>query len=298
MALAERVTKKKGGLDPRLKLLLFGMTGAGKTTASVWPDAYIIDTEHGTDHYGQMLAGRNCAVLHTTDIEEASRHIRELMSTEHDFKTLVIDPITTLYEDSQNRWTDRYTTFHQDKGETGKAEMQDFGPAYWGKVKREQKQFISLLKRIDMNVIVTAHEKDKYAPGAGLTIIGQTFDGLKGLDYLFDTVLRLTLEGDKRMARPIKDRTGKFPEPFEYEYDTILSAWGEALARKAEAVKFATGEQVEQIRKLLEVVKVRDDWETDVLRKAEVDSWSEMDSDTIGKCIDTLTKKLPAGAAA
>ena len=295
MELAKRVQKKKqaDGPPPRLKLLLFGATGVGKTTSSIWPDSYFIDTERGTDHYGKLLADRNCAVVQTTDLLEASTHLERLADGDHDFKTTVVDPVTAFYDDSQNRWTDRYTAFHTAKEEDMKASMQDFGPSFWGKVKREQKQFIALLKRLDMNVIVTAHEKDKYAPGQGLQIIGQTYDGLKGLDYLFDVVLRLTLRGDKRVALTLKDRTHKFPESFEYKYDTILELWGEGLTRKAATVPMATPEQVTEVEALLKTIKVGDDWVSSVFRKAEVDAWGELDQDQIGKCITLLRKRLP-----
>ena len=44
---------------------------------------------------------------------------------------------------------------------------------------------------LDMNVIVTAHQKTKYTKsGSNLVDSGQTFDGWKRLDYMFDLCIR------------------------------------------------------------------------------------------------------------
>ena len=126
MALAKKVKPPSENEKPRLKLMLFGQAGVGKTTSSIWPNSYLIDGERGTEHYDKMLSDRGCARVHTTDVEEASVHLRELMSTKHDYKTVVVDPITTFYEDSQNKWNDRYINFHTSKDERDKASMQDF----------------------------------------------------------------------------------------------------------------------------------------------------------------------------
>lgn len=293
MPLSKRVTKPKEEERPRLKLLLFGATGVGKTTASMWPNAYLIDGEHGTDHYDELLAERGCARAHIADVDELNRELQALMTEKHDYQTVVVDPITPFYEDSQAKWTDRYTTFHADKGEKNKAAMQDFGPGFWGKIRREQKSLITMLKRIQMNVVVTAHEKPMYAPGAGLNVVGVTYDGLKGLDYMFDTVLRLALVGDNRVAYTQKDRTHKFPPQFDYNYDAILKLWGESLTQAAEPIVLATPAQVERITALLAVVQVGDNWVDDCLRRAEAETWAEVESTKIGKAIKFLEAKIP-----
>ena len=44
------------------------------------------------------------------------------------------------------------------------------------------KHLLSLLLRLDMNVIITAHSKNEY--GNNMVVLGQTFDCYKKLDYL------------------------------------------------------------------------------------------------------------------
>jgi hypothetical protein len=46
------------------------------------------------------------------------------------------------------------------------------------------------------------------------------------------------------------------------------------------------------VKELLGIVKVEDNFETDCLTKADVDSWDELPADKIQKVIDLLQKKL------
>ena len=296
MPLAKRVTKPTDEARPRLKLLTSGATGVGKTTSSIWPNGYLIDGEHGSDHYDNLLAERNCGRKHITDTDELYRELQLLMTERHDYQHLIIDPITVFYEDGQAKWTDRYARFHSEKGKRDdlvRASMQDFGPGYWAKVKREQRGVINVIKKIDMNVIVTAHEKPMYAPGGGFQVVGQTYDGVKGLDYLFDTVLRLVLVGDKRVAYTQKDRTHKFPAQFDYDFDTIRKLWGDSLTQASEPIVLATPEQVARIVTLLGVVtaseaKSNEEWADDCLRRAEASEWSEVEEAKVVKVIKFL----------
>lgn len=293
MVLARRIKSSSNGtVKPRLKLMLFGTAGVGKTYGSMWPDSYIFDSERGTVHYDQLLQERNCARVLTSDVIEAADHVRDLIVTSHDYKTLVVDPITAFYEDSQNKWTDLFVKAARGQGDGKNADMQDFGFRYWGKVKAEQKAFLALLKRVDMNVICTAHEKNNY--GDNMKVIGQTYDGLKGLDYLFDTVIRIVKQGEQRVAFKIKDRTGKFPDRFDYTYDKILELWGDGMERSAEKIDLATSQQVDTVRQLLEALQIDDEWEIKCLRKADVNSWEEMDAASITKCIEYLSKRVPS----
>jgi hypothetical protein len=293
MAIAKRVKKSEKEKLSRLKLMLFGTSGAGKTYGSIWPNSYIIDGEKGTVHYDDLLVERHCARVSTPDTEEACKHIKSLMSQKHDYKTLVIDPVTAFYENTQQKWNDLFVNAAKADGNTQKAEMQDFGFRYWGKVKSEQKAMISLLKKVDMNVIVTAHEKDKY--GDSMKVLGQTYDGLKGLDYFFDTVIRLIKDpnSERRTALTLKDRTQKFPSRFDYTYDRIAEIWGKDIERESTIVELATPEQVEEIQKLLAALKIAPDWETKCLSKADVESWNEIDKDQAEKCLDYLRNLLP-----
>src|SRR5438552_11151155 len=92
--------KKPEAVAKRLKLFMFGPAGVGKTTAAIqFPASYIIDAERGTENYDKLITGSGGAVFHTTDMNEVLVEVKELLTEKHEYRTLVIDPIATLYSD-------------------------------------------------------------------------------------------------------------------------------------------------------------------------------------------------------
>jgi len=277
----------------RLKMFVFGPAAVGKTSALIqFPDNYIIDTEKGTDHYADTITKQRSVVFQTSVFDEAFREVKELLTTKHSYRTLSIDPVTQLYNSCQEKYT---RIFEKHAKSEKEAEVQDFGMRYWGRVKSDFKAFQRMLLSIDMNIIVTAHQKDQY--GSGMTKIGVTFDSMKGEDYLYDLVFRLDVKNGKRMAVTVKERAeigkNKFPAEFEWSYENFLKFYGaEIIQKEAVPVQLATPEQVARIKSLLDVVKIDDLTIAEWMSKADVSDWTEMTSDTIGKCIAFVEKKL------
>src|ERR1700759_3039941 len=84
----------------RLKLFMFSPAGVGKTTAAIqFPNSYIIDCEKGTENYDKLINASGSAVFQTTDIQEVIAEIKALLTEKHAYRTLVIDPITTVFND-------------------------------------------------------------------------------------------------------------------------------------------------------------------------------------------------------
>lgn len=285
--------KKPEVKEKRLKMFVFGPAGVGKTTAAIqFPNAYIIDTEKGTDFYANTINTANSLVLQTLNPDEIKEELHSLLTEKHPHKTLIIDPVTQIYNAVQEKWT---RVFEKHAKNEKDADVQDFGMRYWGKVKGDFKSFQRLMLALDMNVIVTAHQKDVY--GAGFSKMGVTFDSMKGDDYLFDLVFRVERRGNQLMAFKVKERAEvgkeKFPEQFEWSYQNFCKFYGKEIIEKESApIPMASPEQVEAIRKLAEIVKIDDDTITKWFSKADVDDWSEMTSDQISKCIEHVQKKL------
>ena len=135
--------KKPVVMESRLKVLFYGSAGVGKTMASIkFPAPYIIDTEGSTNkpQYVKSIEKSGGAVLMTVDFDEMVNEVRELLTIQHDYKTLVIDSLTLLYNDLLDKAERKVGT--------------EFGRHY-GEANKRMKQLLNLLFRLDMNVIIT-----------------------------------------------------------------------------------------------------------------------------------------------
>lgn len=281
--------------EKRLKMFVYGSAGIGKTTAAIqFPSAYIIDTERGTDEYAKSINRAGSVVFQSNSFDEVFKEVKELLTTKHEFRTLIIDSITPLYQAVQDKWSVIFEKYAKSEKE---AEVQDFGFRYWARVKSDFKKFQRMLIALDMNVVITAHQKDMY--GGNMQKIGVTFDSMKGEDYLYDFVFRLEKKADKRMAVTVKERSEineqRFPAEFEWSYDAFKKFYGaETIERASVPTPLATPEQVEKVKALLSVVRIEDGEVLSWWNKAGVESWEEMKSIEIEKVLAFLNKKLEA----
>ena len=277
--------KKPEAVTKRLKLFMFGPAGVGKTTAAIqFPNSYIIDAERGAENYDKIITASGSVVFQTTDIQDVIQEVKSLLTVKHDYRTLVIDPITPLYNDLLEKCENQVGA--------------DFGRHY-GAANKTMKRLANLIMALDMNVVITAHAKTEY--GQNFSKLGYTFDGWRQLDYWFDLVIELQKKGKKRFGKVAKTRLEQFPDDdtFEWSYEAIRKRYGaDMLEKEASVVKLAAPEQVAQLKDLLAVVRLPEGTTDKWLAKAGVDVWEDMSADTIAKCIDYVKNKLPANVAA
>ncbi|WP_428937429.1 AAA family ATPase [Fontivita pretiosa] len=277
--------RKPESVTKRLKLFMFGPAGVGKTTAAIqFPNSYIIDCERGAENYDKLIAASGSVVFQTTDIHDVIQEVKSLLTVEHDFRTLVIDPITPIYNDLLEKCECKVGT--------------DFGRHY-GEANKTMKRLANLIMALDMNVVVTAHAKKEY--GSNLAVLGQTFDGWRQLDYWFDLVIELGKKGRKRLAKVVKTRVDSFPDEdvFEWSYDAIRKRYDIAMLEKqAQAVQLASGQQVREMKELLNIVRLPEGTVDKWFAKAGVEVWEDMPADAIGKCIQYVKNRLPTGSSA
>jgi hypothetical protein len=286
--MALRATKPEA-VTKRLKLFMYGGAGAGKTTAAVqFPEAYIIDGEKGTENYDKLITTNGGVVFHTTDMHEAITEVKALLTEKHKYRTLVIDPITALYNDLL------------DKSEAKVGS--EFGRHY-GEANKTMKRLANLIMSLDMNVVITAHAKKEF--GANLAVLGETFDGWKQLDYWFDLVIELSKEKRKknapRFGTVMKTRIESFPDgdKFQWSYEEIRKRWDIAtLEREATTVVLASSEQVMEMKDLLAIVRLPEGTTDKWFSKAGVDVWEDMPAETISKCLDFVKKRMAGKDAA
>lgn len=273
--------KKPSMNQPRLKALFYGDAGSGKTMASIsFPKPYIIDTEKSTDkpQYVKQIEKADGVVLMTNDFDEMVNEVKELLTTKHDYKTLVIDSLTLLYNDLLDKAEKKVGT--------------EFGRHY-GEANKRMKQLLNLLFRIDMNVIITSHSKNEY--GQNLAVLGKTFDCYKKLDYLFDLVFEIQKRGNSRVGIVKKSRIEGFPdgETFPFSYEEISKRYGsDVLERESAPQEIATPDQVKEILRLIDLLKTPEEVYSKWLTKGSAEEWSEMPRDAIQKCIDHLKSTI------
>jgi len=273
--------KKPEAIQKRLKALFYGSAGVGKTTAAIqFPKPYLIDTEKGAenDQYTKILQKAGGVVFQTTDFNELMTEVKALLTEEHEYKTLIIDPLTTLYNDLLDKSAIKNGT--------------EFGRHY-ADANKQIKHLLNLLLRLDMNVIITSHAKNEY--GQNLTVLGQTFDCYKKLDYLFDLVFEIQKRGKDRIGLIKKSRIEKFPdgETFPFSYDEIATRYGrDILERDAVAQELAEESQIKELERLIDLIKVPQEVYQKWLDKASSEKWEEMPKDAIQKCIDHLQSKI------
>src|ERR1044071_6110364 len=273
--------KKPEIKQQRLKAMFYGEMGTGKSTcASQFPKTAYIDTEDTTSkkRYADLI-NKNCgAVLATGDFDEILQQVKELMSTKHDFKTLVIDSLTIPYENLQ--------------ADCEKTTGSDFG-RHVTAANKKMKLLVNLLLRIDMNVIVTCQAKKEY--GSNMSVIGQTYSCYNRLGYMFDLVFETQIRGDKFYAVTKKSRIDEFPmnESFIFSYDDVIKRYGaECIDKDVIPQQLADIKQVEEVQRLIDLFKTPEETWSKWLEKHNAESFEELSKDVIQKIIDHLKSKI------
>ena len=87
-----------------LKALFYGPTGTGKTTLGLSvPHPVVLDLEAGTDWYKDRF---QFSVLQAQSVDEVIQAVEWLRLNSHPYRTLLIDPVTVLWESLQKEWSD------------------------------------------------------------------------------------------------------------------------------------------------------------------------------------------------
>lgn len=285
--------------QPRLKTLIYAGEGSGKTHfCCSFPDAYYIDTEGLGDysHFVEMIRGNNSDLVYLTELSEIIKEVTELLSTKHNYKTLVIDSISFPYG-----WLSQIEADRLGK-KNPLTEGTEYG-ANLAKAKRLTFHLGILLSRLDMNVIVTAHEKSKFAENKE---IGKVYDITDKMAYSLGSVWNLKVMGASRRLFINKSRYKdmKIGESLDFDdgYNTIKNIFGEEIfKRESKAEELATKEQVALFKHLVAILNISEERVNKLLTTANALTINEMNKDVIQTVIDKLqqqTQGQPQGEAA
>ena len=284
--------KPKPVQQGHFKALIFGPSGVGKTWLSLdFPSPYYIDTEGGADlaHYQAKLEKAGGAYMGpeegSLDFATVIGQIKALASQKHPFKTLILDSVTKVYQTAISNEAERLG----DKDAFGASKK----PAV-----AFMRSLVMNIMRLDMNVIFIAHEATEWGLDAKTgqrSEIGKTADVWDKLIYELDLTIWVQKRGASRVGIVRKSRLTGFPEgeTFALDYAEFGERYGKDFI-EAEVVPLtlATPEEVSEVKRLLEVIKISDEEIQKGFAKASVDSWAEMTSEQIGKWITFLKKKL------
>lgn len=294
MTLRAKSPKKAEPKKP--KILIYGAPGVGKTWGAIdFPGCYLIDCEGGAalDHYTDKLEAAGGSYLGpedgANDFDVVLDEIRQLATTKHSYRTLVIDSYSKLFN---TRVAEKTEVMEKNNVDMDKTFGREKKPAI-----NSSRHLVAWLGKLDMNVLLICHEKGVWDNGK---VIGTTFDGWDRLEYELDLVMRIVKQGTSRKAVVGKCRLSQFKsgESIDWNYDTFAERYGlEVMEAAASHVAPSTAEQVTLVQQLAAAVKLDDDTREKWFEKAGVDSWAEMDAPTIQACLDYLKKSLPSSAA-
>ena len=281
--------------EVRLKALMYAAPGAGKThfCCSI-PETYYIDTEGLEDspHLVKMLKSNGGEIVYLTELSEIIKEVQELLSVKHNFKTLVIDSVSFPYAWLAQMEADRLVK------KAPHTEGTEFG-ANLSKAKRMTFQLGILLSRLDMNVIVIAHEKSKFVDNKDM---GKTFDITDKLAYSLGAVLNLKLQGQFRKLFIEKSRYSELKTgdhiDFDNGYEIIKGLFGEEIfQREVKIEPMASKDQIKELNRLITLLNIPEDKVNKMITNAKATSMEEISESLAQKAIDKLLLTLQGEAA-
>lgn len=273
------------------KIVIYGAPGVGKTWFALsFPCVYYVDTEGGAqrNHYMERLSAAGGKYLGpedgSNDFELIIDQAKALAVEKHKFKTLVIDSITkpfiTAIASEGERLGDR-NAFGADKK-----------PAI-----AFMRRLIAAVHRLDMNVVFIAHEKTEWGVLANgeRGELGKAADVYDKLMYELDLGFQVVKRGPQRLAIVKKSRLIGFPEAenFELDYGQFAKRYGQDVIEKAtKPIVLASKEQVDEISRLVTLLKLDNETVEKWLAKANAESYAEFNTEQAAKIIEHLKKQL------
>ncbi len=255
-----------------------------------FPDSYFIDTEglQNHPHFVEMLVSNRSDLARINELSEIIAEVKTLLSTNHSYKTLVIDSISFPFHLLANMEAERLAT--KSKGMT---EGTEFG-ANMAKAKRQVFELGMLLSRLDMNVLVTAHEKTKYQNGEE---IGKVSDVSEKMEYALGSVLHLRRQGKNVKVFVEKSRYTALPTAemldFNQGYDLMCERLGKQIFEKASSPEvLTTPEQLTEVQTLIQNLNVPDDWLQKKIASYRAPKLSQLNTDDMAELIALLKGRL------
>jgi len=301
--MASKLKAKEPEIKPlgKSKSLFFGKTGVGKTKLALnFPKPYYYDSEGGArlGHYQQWLKDVGGKYLGPEDgtrsFSTLIEQIDALSTEQHEFKTLVIDSVTKMFQTAVQEESERLGT-------------KDVFGASKKPATSLMRKLIARVDRLDMNVIFIAHEATEWGKDdTGQRVeIAKIPDAYDKLSHELDLTLRIERPSPVlRTATVYKTRLTGFPDGERFDlmrgkddigYAEFAKRYGKDFIEAAVVpIVLATEEQVAEINRLLGIIKT-DEKELDKMKtKLDIDEWTEMRTEDAAKMVSWLKGKMTA----
>lgn len=274
----------------KIKAVLYGISGVGKTTLALnFPTPFYFDTEGGATgpQYRELLKKSGGGYMGPEDgtlsFDTLIEQMQALATETHPYRTLIVDSLTKLYQ----------TTIAQESERLGAADV--FGASKKPAI-AAMRRLILWSGRLDMNIWFVCHEMAEWGMVNGQRAeTGRVSDSWEKLTYELDLSIRAVKNGPQRMARVMKSRLTNFPDAdiFPLEYAEFAARAGrENIEAGSEVIVLALPEQIADIKRLLEIVKVDETAIQKDFDKLGISSYEEMTKEQIETRIASLKKKL------
>lgn len=285
-----KAVKPKTTEPKKPAILVYGEAGVGKTfTALDFPKVYYIDSERGATNkeYTDKLHKAGGVYLGieqgSQNFDEVLEQIRALRSEKHEYKTLVIDSFTKLFN----------TEIGNEQERLKKAGKKDeFGLSKKPAVAKAR-ELVALLSTLDMNVILICHETPNWSEGEQKGVKPDAWDKLL---YELDLAFHIRKLGGLRKAFIVKSRIASFPEAtgIDWSYAEFAARWGkEIMEREQKPVTLATPEQLARVAQLNDILKTNPEEVDKHLSYGEAAKYEDMATDKVAFVIKRLEDKLP-----
>ncbi|MFA5349118.1 MAG: AAA family ATPase [Candidatus Paceibacterota bacterium] len=284
----------------RLKLFMYGNYGTGKTYLALqFPGIALIDPERGSEPYRGVFKFDTLPIDNNSSFQVYEDAIKYLGSCKHQYNTVVLDPLSMLWEVFLYNWSEIFKKRKQE-GAGYKFDFYEFQLKDFNTLKAEWKAFIRRLLALDMNIIAIAREKDKFKKGKGdnfLELVGQTFDAEKLTPYYFDTVIQLIQDKGEFAAIIKKNRNNTLGLPTEVPvkltYETFKNAYP-ALS-KASTPILVSEKMIEKFNVYVKELGLAPDKVEKALQNYGVDNFEDLHKKNgeiiLGKLKESVDKK-------
>lgn len=185
--------QKATPVSKKLKILLYGASGTGKTLAALsFPRPAVVDAENGTDLYAGRKGIPEFSVLRIKTFEELQKAISYIQADKgKSFDTLVIDSVSVFYD-------------VQKEAAAKTSKDNELGYREWAKINNRMVYLYNTLTNLPVHIVCIAREAVEYETKAGqLTKTGTKPDADKRLVYMFDFIIRMN---DDHSGTVVKSR--------------------------------------------------------------------------------------------